>query len=81
MCVSRAQIVLHFAEVFWTEADKRVFDVMVEDEVFESIDIFALGGNQRLVAFTLETAQIVSDGFLSITITAVDGKDQGKQNA
>lgn len=56
-----------------------MFTVTVEETVFTDVDIVALGGGVRLVAFTLETAQIVSDGFLSIALeNSVPAADKGK---
>lgn len=60
---------LHFAELYWTAAGERVFDVNIEGIEFDDVDIVQLGGGVRLKALTLETAVIVSDGFVSISLT------------
>jgi len=55
-----------------------LFTVTVENTVFTNVDIVALGGGVRLRAFTLETAEIVTDGYLSILFqNAVPAADQG----
>jgi hypothetical protein len=61
------EIVLHFAELYWQGIGQRLFDISLEDNVvFKNVDIVALGGGQRLHAFTLETVAIISDGFVSL---------------
>jgi len=70
------EIILHFAEVFWNEAGKRIFDLDIEGETFKDVDLFVVGGNKRLVAFTIEAAKLVDDGFVSIQLTTT--KDNAK---
>lgn len=51
----------------------------IEDTVFENVDIVALGGGTPYQAVSLETAAVVSDGFLSIAVEDAFPKvDQGK---
>lgn len=59
------EIIIHLAEVFFSDPGKRVFDLYVEGEVFYNIDVVALGGG-KAKAFTIEVAKIVDDGFVSI---------------
>jgi Malectin domain/Prolyl oligopeptidase family len=59
---------LHFAEIFFTAAAQRVFDVSIENQIaFANLDIFAEAGakNQALVK---EYTLAVSDSLLSITL-------------
>ena len=75
------QVVLHFAELYWQGENQRLFDVTIEEAEFTHVDIVKLGGGARLKAFTIESAQIVSDGFLSIGVAnAVPAVDQGKKH-
>jgi len=56
-------------QAFFTESGRRVFTLVVEGEVFESIDPFAVGGFAN--AFTLEVAKVVDDGFVSIQAISI----------
>ncbi|TCZ67480.1 malectin domain-containing carbohydrate-binding protein [Flaviaesturariibacter aridisoli] len=77
------KVVLHFAEIYWTSANNRVFDVMIEGvKRLDNYDIFAKAG-----AFTATTETFVvtvTDGTLNIdfsSLTAVGGKDNAKVSA
>jgi IPT/TIG domain len=50
----------------------------VEDQIFSNVDIVALGGDVPYVSVILPSQRIVSDGHLSIKVTSIVGKDQGK---
>ena len=63
------EVVLHFAELYWKEVGQRKFNIKVEESLaFENVDIVAIGGGQRLQAFTLEHPVVITDGFVSIEI-------------
>jgi len=51
-------------QIYFTESGKRIFTVVVENQVFEDIDLIPVGG--FATAFTIELAKIVDDGFVSI---------------
>lgn len=56
-----------------------MFKVTIEDDEFNNVDIVQLGGGSNMRSVTLESATIVSDGYLSISIANVVPKiDQGK---
>lgn len=77
-----AEVILHFAELYWTEVGKRKFDVSVEGKTFTNVDIVELGGGVSRKALALEAAVIVSDGFVSIEMKDTFPKiDQGKLSA
>jgi N-acetylneuraminic acid mutarotase len=64
------QVVLHFAEIWWTSAGQRVFDVTLEGIlVLDNLDIWAtVGGFTPLVRSFVAT---VADGALTIQLTTV----------
>lgn len=67
--------------MYWELPGQRQFDVNVEEKTFKGVDVVALAESHRK-AFTLEIAQIVSDGFVSIEVTDSNPKiDQGKLSA
>ncbi|GAB4093030.1 malectin domain-containing carbohydrate-binding protein [Flaviaesturariibacter terrae] len=77
------RVVLHFAEIYWTTAGSRVFDVSIEGvKKLDNYDIVAKVG-----AFTATTESFVvsvADGTLNInlsSLTAVGGKDNAKVSA
>ncbi|TCJ13498.1 T9SS type A sorting domain-containing protein, partial [Flaviaesturariibacter flavus] len=77
------KVVLHFAEIYWTAANSRVFDVTIEGvRVLDNYDIFAKVG---AFAATTETFTVnVTDGVLNIgfsSLTAAGGKDNAKVSA
>lgn len=56
---------LHFAEVYWNEPGKRVFDVFLEgNEVLTNYDIFAVAGKDTAVVEEFDI--FVTDGLLNI---------------
>ena len=55
---------LVFAQNFFNSTLKRLFTLVVENEVFPDVDLFAIGGYRT--AFTITVAKIVDDGFVSI---------------
>lgn len=62
---------LHFAEIFWSAAGQRVFNVNIENGkyVTNSLDIFALAGKNK--AYIKSYAVQVTDGILNINFTSV----------
>jgi IPT/TIG domain len=50
---------------FFSDAGQRVFDLVVEGHTFNAVDIVKIGGTQT--AFTLQVAQTVVDGAVSIS--------------
>lgn len=64
------QVILHFTELFWQQEQQRTFDVVIESTTFYAVDPVKLGG-APYVAFTLESAETVSDGFLSISMSSL----------
>ncbi|MER2998976.1 malectin domain-containing carbohydrate-binding protein [Pontibacter populi] len=77
------KVVLHFAEIYWTSATKRLFDVNVENvKVLDNYDIFAKAGS---LAATTETFIVnVQDGTLNINFSALSsdgGMDRPKVSA
>jgi glucose/arabinose dehydrogenase len=75
--VGNYEVTLHFAEIFFTSVGQRVFDIKVEgSNFFTSVDLVKLGGGKPWTAITLERAQVVSDGFLSMSfLETVPKKD------
>jgi glucose/arabinose dehydrogenase len=65
------EVTLHFAEIYWSAAGKRIFDVSLEGAlVLDNFDIFqAAGGQFKAVTRTFPVA--VTDGTLSINFTSV----------
>ena len=63
------EVVLHFAEIWWTSANQRVFDVSIEGTVvIDNLDIAAkVGSFTALVQTFLAT---VSDGTLNVSLVA-----------
>src|SRR5688572_13368156 len=64
-------IALHFAEITWTSAGQRIFDVTIEGALaIDNLDIVSeVGANAALV---LTRPATVSDGVLDIVFTGVD---------
>jgi len=54
-------------QIFFTESGKRVFDMVIEDQLFEGNDLIGIGG--YATAFTIRVAKVVDDGFVSIAMT------------
>ncbi|RYZ21009.1 MAG: T9SS type A sorting domain-containing protein, partial [Chitinophagaceae bacterium] len=77
------KVVLHFAEIYWTTAGNRVFDVSIEGtRRLDNFDIVARAGAFTAIADTF--AVTVSDGTLNIafsSLTATGGKDNAKVSA
>ena len=64
---------LHFAELFESEINKRVFHIEIEgNRVASDVDIFSLVGKDS--AYVVDYDLIVSDGVLNIDIRKVTGK-------
>ena len=62
------EVVIHMAELYWENEGSRKFNIAVEgNEVFTNVDIIQLGGGSPLQALTLETPQLITDGYLSIS--------------
>ncbi|WP_086597177.1 malectin domain-containing carbohydrate-binding protein [Hymenobacter crusticola] len=77
------QVVLHFAETYWTQRGQRVFDVRAENQlVLDNYDIL-----KKVAPFTatMETfAVVVSDGVLNLDLSALaqdGGRDAAKLSA
>ena len=65
------RVTLHFAEIFWTEAGKRVFDVHVEGaQVIDDLDIWSQAGKDN-VHLVIVWPVNVTDGVLDIAFTTV----------
>jgi hypothetical protein len=62
----QVNVVLHFAEVYFTQAGQRVFAVTVEGQPY-TLDILALAGPRS--AYRLSVPVTVSDGELTIQLT------------
>ncbi|BAY07354.1 malectin domain-containing carbohydrate-binding protein [Calothrix sp. NIES-2098] len=67
---------LHFAEIYWTNYNQRLFDVSLEGQkVFDNVDIYAksknafYSGNNSALILSAPT-QIVTDGILNIDLVA-----------
>jgi hypothetical protein len=76
-------VVLHFAELYWTSAGRRVFDVSVEGaKVLDNYDIFRKVGAFTATTETFTTS--VTDGTLNLNLSALasdGGADQPKITA
>ncbi|TGD80858.1 malectin domain-containing carbohydrate-binding protein, partial [Hymenobacter wooponensis] len=77
------QVVLHFAELYWTSAGRRVFDVSLENtKVLDNYDIFRKVG---ALTGTTETFTVnVTDGSLNLYMSSLAGDggiDQPKLSA
>lgn len=63
-------VVLHFAETFWTQAGQRAFDVALEGAPqLQNFDLFAQSGATN-VAYAQEFSVTVNDGVLNISFLA-----------
>ena len=63
------EVVLHFAEIFWSSANERVFDVSIEGTVvIDNLDIAATVG--ALTALVQTFPATVSDGTLTVSLLA-----------
>ena len=63
------EVVLHFAEIFWSSANERVFDVSIEGTVVnDNLDIAATVG--PLTALVQTFPATVSDGTLTVSLLA-----------
>ena len=72
------QVLLRFAEIYWSSAGSRVFDVWMEGtKVISNLDIFARVGKNR--AYDVSLPVTVTDGKLDIRFQAT--KDYGKVSA
>lgn len=72
-------VTLDFAEVYWTAAGKRVFNVTIEGQpVLQNFDIYAAAGGAQ-IAWQRSFSATVNDGVLNIVGTA--SVDQAKFSA
>lgn len=63
-------VALHFNELYQTTAASRVFSVTVEDQtLFSDLDLYATAGHDTAYTRVIKGVP-VSDGYLSITLTA-----------
>ncbi len=61
---------LKFAEIYWSQAGKRVFNVSMQGaQVISNLDIYALVGRNAAYDVTLPVS--VTNGALSISFTSV----------
>jgi hypothetical protein len=69
-------IILHMAELYWTEPGERIFDVMLEGTVrLANYDIVAdVGG--RFVAQSYEYTETITDGDVTLEFMAVTNMAQ-----
>ncbi|SNC77537.1 Por secretion system C-terminal sorting domain-containing protein [Hymenobacter gelipurpurascens] len=77
------KVVLHFAELYWTSAGQRVFDVSAENaKVLTAYDIVAKAGG-ALTAKTETFTVNVTDGTLNLDFSSLNtgGKDSPKVSA
>lgn len=65
-------------QVYHDEPGSRVFSLVVEDRRQEDIDLLVIGGAKNR-AFTIESLQVVDDGFVSIK--SINIKDYAKLSA
>ncbi len=71
-------VTLAFAEIYWTSAGQRLFNVSIEGQpVISNLDIFATVGANAALNLTFQTA--VTDGTLNITFVTV--QDNAKVSA
>jgi hypothetical protein len=64
-------VVLKFAEIYYTAAGRRVFDVAINGRtLYPRLDIFTAAGGAN-IAFDLQYPVTVSDGRISINLAAV----------
>ncbi|OUJ76290.1 malectin domain-containing carbohydrate-binding protein [Hymenobacter crusticola] len=77
------QVVLHFAELYWTQPGQRVFDVRAEGQLaLDNYDIL-----QKVAPFTATTetfSVVVTDGVLNLDFSALasdGGRDAAKLSA
>ena len=66
----RYQVNLEFAEIYWDEAGKRIFDVQAEGQlVIDDLDIFAEVGKNAALTKTIEVD--VTDGTLNLDFSTL----------
>jgi hypothetical protein len=77
------RVVLHFAEFYWNESGKRVFDVSLEGKTaLDNYDIFAKVGANTAISETFTVT--VTDGVLNLDMSSllqVGGRDNPKLSA
>lgn len=63
-------VTLHFAELYFSSPNKRLFDVVVEgSSVSTNLDVYAQAGNQKLAATQITvTGVAITDGLLTIKL-------------
>ncbi|WP_324678205.1 malectin domain-containing carbohydrate-binding protein [Hymenobacter sp. GOD-10R] len=77
------QVVVHFAELYWTQPGQRIFDVRAENQlVLDNYDIL-----KKVAPFTATTetfSVVVTDGVLNLDLSALEsdgGRDAAKLSA
>jgi len=77
------QVILHFAELYWTQPGQRIFDVRAENQlVLDNYDIL-----RKVAPFTATTetfSVVVTDGVLNLDLSAYEsdgGRDAAKLSA
>jgi hypothetical protein len=69
------QVTLNFAETYWNQSNRRVFDVLVEGkQVIEDLDLFGVAGKD--VAYDVAQTVEVTDGQLDIAFRSQRGRAQ-----
>ena len=64
------EVTLKFAEIYWTTAGQRVFDVLIEGKtVISKLDLVAKVGSKA--AYNVTVPVIVADGMLNISFQSV----------
>jgi Malectin domain len=64
-------VTLYFAEIYWRELGRRLFDVLIEgDLVLDNYDIFAIAGHDAAIALVFPEVW-VEDGQLNIDFIKV----------
>lgn len=66
----RYTVKLHFAETYWTQAGQRVFDVQVENQLVQNVDIVARAPGQNR-AYVLTFTADVTDEALDVSFPRV----------
>lgn len=70
---------LHFAELFWTVTDRRIFDIFINNVLFlNDYEIVAVTGGAFIAVIEEKTNVAVSGGVIDVRL--VSSKDNGKLN-
>ena len=70
---------LDFAELFWTAAGQRLFNVSINgSQVLSNFDIFATAGGKNKAIAEVFAATADASGKITITFSSISGKDNAK---